>query len=73
MLALLAFYVFGGIYLCEGALHLRHRLVNDADCRLWIVTGAGHTAALQTDPEGFKQRVVSWFREHQQSRLNIAK
>lgn len=45
--------------------HSKELAAQNAAIRLWIVPGAGHTTALQTDSEGFKQRVVSWFREHQ--------
>jgi hypothetical protein len=31
---------------------------------LWLVPGAGHTAASLTAPEEFRNRVLGWFAAH---------
>jgi len=31
---------------------------------LWLVPGAGHVGASAADPEGFRARVLGWFRQH---------
>lgn len=37
---------------------------NPQSTELWEVPGANHVAALTTDPESFRRRVLAWFSEH---------
>jgi uncharacterized protein len=38
--------------------------VNPQSTELWEVPGANHVAALTTDPQAFRRRVLAWFSEH---------
>lgn len=39
---------------------------NPAEVTLWVVPGAEHCDAWQTDPHGFEQRVLGFFEKHRQ-------
>jgi dipeptidyl aminopeptidase/acylaminoacyl peptidase len=41
--------------------HARAIAAASRSVTLWLVPGAGHTAAAAADPEGFRRRVLGWF------------